>query len=248
MNFNGGIGTDRLPEGLLTQMEPGSTDSRPQSVASSYAHYNNEEYAVELWEDLRDILQAQEDDFIEQDERTGLLFDTLATPVIKKPGTHTSPTISFQHLPVVPSLVSGSPPFPSFSPLNSPLHPVSTIWPIVPDLKGEYQPHLSPPRPPVLLPSQVTSAAGQSVSNRPARESPSGQFFASPDQIDALGMPMTWVHGQVISTLGDTFCNGSRSESRHKCYKVLPTDLFDLWNSFMGGHTALWATLSFHFK
>jgi hypothetical protein len=82
----------------------------------------------------------------------------------------------------------------------------------------------------------------------PARESPSQWFFASPDQIDTLGMPRSWIHGQVIATLGDTFCYPSCLGPRHGQYKILPMDLFDLWNSYMGGHTTSQASLSFHFK
>jgi hypothetical protein len=85
------------------------------SSDSSDSHYDNEDYAGELWDELDVLLRAQEDDFIEQYETapTGVLFDAPATPIVKGPSTPTSPTLSFQHQSAVPSLVSG----PSLSPL-----------------------------------------------------------------------------------------------------------------------------------
>ena len=253
MNFNSGISENQLPEGLPARMAPGSTDSRPPSVASTDTHYDNEDYAGELWDELDILLRAQEDDFVEQDEGAptdvpGLLFDTPAAPVVKIPSMPTSPTISFQRQSVVPSLVFGPPLSPSVSPLKPPLRPISPMRPIAPDLKVEYQPHVSSSRPHVLLPSQGASAVGQSARAMQARESPSGRFFASPDQIDALGMPRTWIHGQVISTLGDTFCYDSRSKPRHEHYEILPTNLFDLWTSSVEGHIASRTCLSSYFK
>ena len=126
--------------------------------------------------------------------------------------------------------------------------PLLPMRPIISDLMEEYQPHISPPHTHVLLPSEGAGIDGQSARTNPARESPSHRFFASPDQIDALGMPRTWVHGQVISTLGDTFCYPSRSKPRHEQYDILPTHLFDLWNQHKGDHTELRTCLSYHFK
>jgi hypothetical protein len=253
MNINAGIGENRLLEGLPAQVEPGMTDSRPPSVVSSGTDYDNEDYAGELWDELEVVLRAQEDDFVEQDEAAptgapGSLFDTPAIPVVRRPSTLTSPTLSFQHQSVIPSLVSGPSRSPSVSPLKPPPRPLSPMRPIVTDLKGDCQPRVSPPHLYVPLPSQGASVTGQSARTMPARESPSRRFFASPDQIDALGTPRSWIHGQVIATLGDTFCYPSRSGPRHGQYEILPTDLFDLWNSYMGGHSASWASLSFHFK
>jgi hypothetical protein len=119
---------------------------------------------------------------------------------------------------------------------------------IIPYLKGNCEPHVSCPHPYVPLPSQGASVMGQSARITPARESPSQQFFASPDQIDALGTPRSWIHSQAISTLGDTFCYPSHSKPRHEQYEILPMDLFNLWNSSMEGHLASQASLSFHFK
>ena len=251
MNIDAGICENRLPEGLLAQVEPRLTDSRPPSVASS--DNDTEDYAGELWDELDVLLRAQEDDLVEQDETAlpgapGPLFDTPATPTFKRPSTPTSPALQFQDQPIVPSLVSGLSLSPSVSSLKPRLSPLSPMQPIIPDLKGEYPPHVSLPHPHVLLPSQGAGVAGQSARTSPARESPSHRFFASPDQIDALGMPRTWIHGQVISTLGDIFCYSSRSKPRHEHYDILPTDLFDLWNSYMRGHTASRNCLSFHFK
>jgi len=253
MNINAGIGENRLTGVPLAEMEPGLTDNRPPSVASSGTHYDNEDYAGELWNELDILLQAQEADFVEKDEAAttsapGLIFNTPATPMFKRPSMPTSPTIVFQCQSVVPSLVSGPALSPSVSPPKPPLRPLFPMRSIVPDPKGEYHAHVSPPRPHVLLPSQGASVAGQSARAMPARESPSGRFFASPDQIDALGMPGTWIHGQVISTLGDTFCYTSRSKPRHEHYEILPTNLFELWNSSMEGHIASRTCLSFHFK
>jgi hypothetical protein len=253
MNINAGIGENRLLEGLPAQVEPGMTDSRPPSVVSSGTDYDNEDYAGELWDELEVVLRAQEDDFVEQDEAAptgapGSLFDTPAIPVVRRPSTLTSPTLSFQHQSVIPSLVSGPSRSPSVSPLKPPPRPLSPMRPIVTDLKGDCQPRVSPPHLYVPLPSQGAIVAGQSARTMPARESPSRRFFASPDQIDALGTPRSWIHGQVIATLGDTFCYPSRSGPRHGQYEILPTDLFDLWNSYMGGHSASRASLSFHFK
>ena len=139
-------------------------------------------------------------------------------------------------------------PGPLFDTPATPPRPLSPMGPIIPGQKGEYQPHISPPRPHVLLHPQGASVAGQSATTSPARESPSLRFFASPDQIDDLGMPTTWLHGQVISTLGDTFCYTSRSKPRNEKYDILPTNLFDLWKSYVGGHIASRTCLSRHFK
>ena len=126
--------------------------------------------------------------------------------------------------------------------------PLSPMRPIVPELKGEYQPRVSPPRPHVLSPSEGVGVDGQAARTNPARASPSHRFFASPDQIHALGMPRAWVHGQVISTLGDTFCYPSRLKPRHEHYEILPTDLFELWSSYVESQTRLRTRLSYHFK
>ena len=253
MNVDVGIGEDRLLDGLPAQMEPGLTESRPPSVASSDArdsHCDNEDYAGGLWDEIEVLLQAQEDDLIEQYEATptGVLFDTPTAPIVKRPSIPTSPTLSFQHQSAVSSLVSGPSPSPSVSPLKPLLHPSSPMRHIVTDLKGECQPDVSPLHPHVLLPSQGASVAGQSARTEPARESPSRWFFACPDQIEALGTPMTWVHGQVISTLGDTFCHTSHSKPKHECYEMLPTNLFDLWTSSMAGDIVSRTCLSSHFK
>ena len=253
MNVDVGIGGNRLPEGLPALMEPGLTDSRPPSVASSNSkdsHYDNEDYAGELWDELDVLLQAQEDDLIEQYEATptGMLFNTPTAPIAKGPSMPTSPTLSFQRQSAVSSLVSGPSLSPSVSPLKPLLHPSSPMRPIVTELEGECQPHVSPLHPHVLLLCQGASVAGQSARTEPARESPSRRFFASPDQIEALGKPMTWVHGQVISTLGDTFCRTSHTKPKHERYEMLPTNLFDLWNSFMAGDIASRTWLSSHFK
>jgi len=253
MNANTGIGGNRLLEDQLAQMEPGLTDSRPPSVVSSGTHSDNEDYAGELWDELDILLRARGNDLIEQDEAgptdvPGSLFDTPAAPIVKRSSTPTSPTLTCKRQSGIPSLVSGPSLCPSVSRLKPPLHPLPPMRPIVPELKGECPSHVSPPYPHVLLPSQGASVVGQSAKPSPARESPSRRFFASPDQIAALGMPKTWIHGQVISTLGDTFCYTSRSKPRHEHYEVLPTNLFDLWSSFIEGHIASRASLSFHFK
>src|SRR5260221_5368898 len=85
---------------------------------------------------------------------------------------------------------------------------------------------------PTPSPSQLgTRVASQSASTGVARASPSRRFFASPDQIDDLGTPRTWIHSGVISTLGETFCFTSRSKPRNQHYEILPTHLFDLWDA-----------------
>lgn len=206
MTVNVGIGEKRLPDGLLAEVEPHLTDSRPPSVASSDG--GTEDIAGELWDELEVVFQAQEDDFVEQDEAAppGALIDTIATP------------------------------------------PLSPMRSITPELKGEYQPHISLPRPHVLSPSEGAGVDSQSARTNPARESPSQRFFASPDQIDALGMQRTWVHGQIISTLGDSFCYHSRLKRRDGRYDILPTDLFEWWNFYKGDETGLQTCLSYHFK
>ena len=251
MSTNAEIDGNRPPEGPLTQMEPGVTNSTPPSVASS--ENGSEGSEQELWDALEDVLEAQEDQFVERDEvaqpgAAGSLFDTPATPVIKTPSTSMSPIPSLQRQYVDLSLVSGPTLSPSASPLKLRFRPLSPTRPIMPDLKSKYQPRISPHRPHVLLPSQHAIVAGRSARTNPARESPSHRFFASPDQIGVLGMPRTWLHSQVISTLGDTFCYASRSKPRHEHYDILPTDLFEMWNLYMGGHLASRAFLSFHFK
>ena len=80
--------------------------------------------------------------------------------------------------------------------------PSSPMRPIIPDLKGQYQPHVSLPCPYVLSPSEGAGVDGQSARTNPARVLPSHWFFASPDQIDALGMLRTWIHSQVCYLLG----------------------------------------------
>ena len=235
-------------------MERGLTENRPPSVApseSSESDYDSEGCAGDAWEELDNILQAQEDGFIEQDETTptDALFDAPATPIVKESSMPTSPTFSFEHQYTIPSLVSNALLSPSVSPLKPPSRPLSPMRTIVTDMKGECQPHVFTPHPHVQLLSQAgSSAAHRSVRTEPARESPSGRFFASPDQIDALATPRSWIHGQVISTLGDAFCYSSRSKPRHEIYEMLPTNLLDLWDSFTKGHIKSRASLSSHFK
>jgi hypothetical protein len=250
MNVDVGVGKNRLEENLLAQMEPSFKDSRPLSVASSDSHDDNEDYAGELWDEIEVLLRVQENDFVEQYETvlTGTLFDAPATPIVKGPSTPTSLALSFQRHSAVPRLISGPLQSLSISPLKPPPCLLLPVGSIITDLKGGYQPHVSPPHPHLLLPPKGASVAGQSAKTRLARESPSSWFFASPDQIDTLGSPRTWIHSQVISTLGDTFCHTSHSKPRHECYKVLPTNLFDLWDSFMKGHIGSRTCLSFHFK
>ena len=209
MNVDIGIGEQLLPDGLLPQVGPHSTDSRPPSVASS--DRGTEDYAEALWDELEVVLRAQEDDLVEQDE-TAL------------PGT----------------------PRPLFSTPATP--PLSPMRPIISDLKGEHQQHASLSHLPVLLPSEGAGVDNQSAPTNPARESPSHRFYACPDQIDALGMLRAWLHGQVISTLGDTFCYPTRSKPRHEHYDMLPTHLFELWNSQKDNRTKLKTSLSLHFK
>ena len=253
MNLDICIGKDRLPEDPPTQTEPGLTEGRCRSPAPSNLSdegYDDAEYAVEIWDVLSNVLQAQEDDFIEQDEAApmGVLFDAPATPIVKEYGTTMSPTLSFKRRSTFPSLVSAHSPSPSLSPLKSPLRPLFPTRTVVTGPKNECQPHVLPPHLHGLFPSQGASLAGPSARTETARESPSRRFFASPDQIDALGTPRSWLHGQVISTLGDTFCHTSRSKPMHKRYETLPTDLFDLWDSFTKGHSASRTSLTFHFK
>lgn len=253
MNLNTSIGTDRLPEDPPAQMEPGFTDSRPPSVVpsdSSDMDYDNEDYAGALWEELNDLFEAQEGDFIEQDDadRMSMLFDTPATPIAKGSITTMSPTLSFKQQSTFPSLISARSLSPSVSPLKSPLRPLLPTRTIATGIKNKFQPHVSSPHPHPRFPSEGASVAGPSGRTETARESPSRRFFASPDQIDALGTPRSWLHGQVISTLGDTFCSTSRSRPKHERYEMLPTDLFDLWDASTKGHTASRACLSSHFK
>ena len=206
MHVNVGIGEKRLPDSLPAEVEPHLMDSRPASVALSDG--GTEDFAGELWDELEVILQAQEDDLVEQDEAA---------------------------LPGTPGPLIDTPPL-------SPMHP------IIPNLMGECQPHVSLPCPHVLPPSEGARVDGQSARTNPARELPSHQFFASPDQIDALGMLRTWVHGQVISTIGDSFCYPSRLKPRHGHYYILPTYLFETWNLYIGSLTRLRTCLSYHFK
>jgi hypothetical protein len=250
MKIDVGIGNNRLPEGLLAQMEPSLKDSRPPSVVSSDSHYDNEDYAGELWDELEVLLRAQEGDFVEQYKTvlTDALFDAPAIPIVKGPSTPMSSILSLQHHSAIPRLVSGPSQSPSVSLLQPSPRPLSPMRSITTNLKGGYQPHVSPPHPHLLLLPQGTSVAGQSARTRLARESPSRRFFASPDQIDALGTPRTWVHSQVISTLGDTFCHASHSKPRCEWYEVLPTNLFNLWDSLVEGHIGSRTCLSFHFK
>ena len=176
------------------------------------------------------------------------MWSTSATPVVERPSTPMRPRLPFQRRSVVPSLVPSPSRSSSASPPKLHLRLLSPMRTIIPDLQREYHLHVPPSRPHVLLPSQNAIVAGQSAKTNPARESPSHQFFASPDQIDALGMPKTWIHSQVISTLGDTFCITSCSKPRHNYYDILLMDLFKTWNSYMNGHSASRTTLSSHFK
>jgi hypothetical protein len=86
-------------------------------VVSSGTNYNNKDYTGELWDELEVLLQVQEDDLIEQDEAAptavpGPLFNTPATPIVKRPRMPMSPTLSFQCQNVIPTPVSQ----PLFSP------------------------------------------------------------------------------------------------------------------------------------
>ena len=65
-------------------------------------HYNNQDYAEGVWDELGMFFRAQDHDFVEQDEPRFLL-NTLATPAAKRPSTHTKPTASFQRQSVVPT-------------------------------------------------------------------------------------------------------------------------------------------------
>ena len=250
MNPDTGIGENRLPEGLIAQMEACPMDSRAPSEALRDDDEDSDK--EDLWAAVDGLIEEQENDFFAQDEAAllgapGPLLDTPATPVVKRSSTQMNPTLSFPRQSVVPSLVSVPSLSPSVSPLKPYPRPLSPMRRIIPDLKVEYQLHVSLPRPHVLLPSRGASLAGQSARANPARES-SYRFFASPDQIDALRRPMTWIHGQVISTLGETFCLASRSKPRHEHYDILPTDLFELWTSFIGGHILSRTCLSSHFQ
>ena len=105
MNSNAGTDYIRPPEGPPVQIEPGLTDSRAPSPTSS--DDESEVHAHELWDELLDVLQAQEDEFVEQDE-TALpvaLFNSPATPVVERPSTPMIPRLSFQRRSLVPSLV-----------------------------------------------------------------------------------------------------------------------------------------------
>jgi len=262
MNIGIGIGENRLPEGLPAQVDPGLIENRSPSVASSgtnhdnednedFAGHDNEKFEEEEWVEIVDMFQEQEEAFVEQDERAqiGLLFDTPATPAVKRPSTPKSPTISLQRQSAVPSPMSGSPHSPSLTPLKPPLRPLSTMWPIVPDLKGDCHPHVSRPLLPVRSPSQGAIATAEQSATSSARDSPSGRFFVSPDQIHALGMQRTWIQGQVITTLGDTFClHAARSNPGPKRYEVLPTNLLNLWKSSIEGHVPSRTSISVHFK
>jgi len=249
MNSDISTGDIPLPENPPAQMEPSVMDGMPLSTASS--DNDSEASEQELWDELEDVLLAQETQFVEQDEIALLVAPgpPLATPVVTRSSTPMSPKLSFQRQSAVPSLVPGPSQSSSASPLEPHLRPLSPMRTIIPDLRSEYQPHVSTSHPHVLLPSQRASvAAGQSARINPARESPSHRFFASPDQIDDLGTPKSWIHGQVISTLGDAFCYISRSKPRHERYDILPTDLFETWNSYMRGHSASRTNLSSLFQ
>src|SRR5258707_2615990 len=198
MNINAVIDENQHPMCLLAQMEPGVLDSGHLSVASSD---NDDEDYKELWDELDSMFQAHKYNFIEQDETAllavpGPLFNTLATPVVKRTTTPMSPAFLFQCQPTVPSPISSPLLSPSVSPLKRHLRPLPPMWPDIPDLKNRYHLHVSPPHSHVLLPSQGISVATQSARTSLARELPSHRFYASPDQIDAFVVPETWLHGQ----------------------------------------------------
>ena len=161
MNFNIGIGENRVPEGPLAQMECSLMDSRPLSVA--LCDDDDDSVVEELCAAVDDFFQEQEHDFIDQDEAAllgapGPLFNTPATPVVKRLRMPMNPTLSFQRRSVVPSLISG----PLLSPTLKPhLCLLSPVQQIIPDLKIKYQPPISPPHPHVLLPSQGASLTAQ---------------------------------------------------------------------------------------
>ena len=99
MNFNTGIGENHVPEGPLAQMECSLTDSRPLSVA--LCDDDDDSVVEELWVAVDDLFQEQENDFIDQDEvallgAPGPLFDTPATPIVKRLRMPMNPTLSFQ--------------------------------------------------------------------------------------------------------------------------------------------------------
>ena len=161
--------------------------------------------------------------------RLGLMSDTPGMPRTQMP----KPLVLPHQLELeVPDFRSDSP-SPSIASSSSPIYPPSPVPPPNPDPQSEYcasEYCASPSYPQAPLPSKWAEADDNSMGIEIAKVSPMGRFLMCEDQIRALINQKVWVHGAVINTLGDFFCYTSCSQCRARCYKFLPTMLFDLWN------------------
>src|SRR5258708_25374036 len=106
----------------------------------------------------------------------------------------------------------------------SPFHVtlLSQTWSLVP-------PHH--PQRHLLLNQALGLQASQQVPEWPGHHRHDGFLLHQTRSTTYVGTPRTWIHGEVISTLGETFCFTSRSKPRNQHYEILPTYLFDLWDA-----------------
>ena len=158
----------------------------------------------------------------------GAPFNTAGTLEIQELNTPTRSASPCQPRPHVPSFRS--------TPLHSPA-PASSRRPPHPPLFGQY---IEPPMQADGFPRALGSPTGRfahptsndgSASTNVARTSPTGRFFACPDQIEALIDRGAWVHGAVINTLGDFFCYSSYSKPIEHRFEILSTHLFHWWET-----------------
>ena len=234
------ISVPQPPDEPSIRIENRPPDSRPSSSASNLERRDEEDYAGEVWGELDAFFRAQDVEYLhkEQDALLGIPLENPDAPSAAH-GVNTSEantfnaTRSHQQWPDSPCVrLQAASPSPSLPSLRSirrlPQRPLQELM--------ESNQH---DRQSLASPHQNASSVPQAAASLPttgvARASPSNRFYTSPDQIDALARPRTWILGQVISTLGDLFCYETRSNPRYRRYEVLSTDLFGPWKASVAG-------------
>jgi len=243
MKVNSTNGTGYPSEEIRTPGGHVSTDNRSPSSASGSLHPDEEDYAGEIWEELDTIFRAQESDFVAHNDMsmslvlgTPIPFDspTAATTLHDTPGTPTplqqQPPIVYLAAPDHRLLLPSHPISPLRLPKPRPQHKNTSRALAKPGVSSSPEATTSP----------LGGMGDGSLSSRQrevARASPSQRYFACEDQISELRKPKSWVHGAVISTLGDTFCYTTRSKLRHQHYDILPTYIYGLWQDWVESGT-----------
>ena len=208
---------------------------RPSSSMSSLSLVDEVDYAGEVWDELEMLFHGQEEEFLAQ--------DGYPSPHNTPPST---PAHAVNQQVTIFSQAATAPASPTTERFNG-LNPVSTTEDL--DCRAPIStPPLSLPLPISLehIPNHHTStpfpqhnhtvslniAPTMQTTLEVPRVSPSLRFFVAPDQIEALNSPQSWLHGAVISVLGDMFCHTSKSRPRNQCYDILPTTMLELWRTY----------------